>query len=64
MLRNLLGITSVDDMNDLELSLLAQLYEDVLLHQMPNRQLTGTTSGAGIADGWETSMPGRDRSGP
>ena len=34
---NQLGITSVEEMNELELYLLQQLYEEVLLAQLPNR---------------------------
>lgn len=40
VLRNRAGIVSVDDMNELELELLAQLYEDILLKHLPERQLT------------------------
>ena len=43
VLRNRVGITSPGDMDDLELSLLAQLYDEVLLHQLPDRRL-------GVAD--------------
>ncbi|SFE51200.1 Fic/DOC family protein [Paracidovorax wautersii] len=40
VLRNLVGIKSVDDMDELELQLLGDLYEEVLLQNLPNRQLT------------------------
>lgn len=40
VLRNLAGITAVDDMNDLELGLLAQLYQSVLLDELPDRALS------------------------
>lgn len=40
VLKNLLGITAVDDMNELELGLLAQLYEKVLVDDLPERALT------------------------
>jgi cell filamentation protein len=39
VLRNRVGIQSPDDMNDLELGLLAQLYDEVLLNSFPDRQL-------------------------
>lgn len=39
VLRNRVGIQSPDDMNDLELNLLAQLYEEVLLNRLPDRPL-------------------------
>lgn len=39
VLRNLLGISSLDEMNELELELLARLYEEVLLNRLPERQL-------------------------
>ena len=37
VLANKLGIHSVEEMNELELYLLQQLYEEVLLAQLPNR---------------------------
>lgn len=40
VLKNLLGITSADDMNELELGLLAQLYEKLLVDDLPERALT------------------------
>lgn len=40
VLRNLVGIQSVQDMEDLELSLLAQLYQEILIDQFPDRALT------------------------
>ena len=40
VLANKLGITSPDDMNELELGLLTQLYENVLVNALPERQLT------------------------
>ena len=40
VLLNALGITSPDDMDELELALLQQLYEDVLVENLPNRSLT------------------------
>lgn len=40
VLSNLVGITSPEDMKELELELLAQLYEDVLLNKLPDRRLT------------------------
>lgn len=39
VLRNQVGIQSQDDMNDLELGLLAQLYDEVLVSNLPDRQL-------------------------
>lgn len=35
VLANKIGITTIEDMNDLELALLGQLYEDVLIHNLP-----------------------------
>lgn len=40
VLRNLVGITSPDDMDELELRLLAELYDEVLLQNLPDRALT------------------------
>jgi len=40
VLKNLLGITSADEMNELELGLLAQLYENVLMLDLPDRALS------------------------
>lgn len=40
VLRNLVGIQSPEDMDDLELRLLKEVYEDVLLHNFPDRTLT------------------------
>lgn len=40
VLRNLAGIQSPDDMNDLELQLLEQLYTDVLIARLPDRLLS------------------------
>jgi cell filamentation protein len=40
VLRNLAGITAVEDMNDLELELLAQLYQSVLVDELPDRTLS------------------------
>lgn len=40
VLRNLVGIQSVEDMDELELALLAQLYEVVLLEELPDGQLS------------------------
>ncbi len=40
VLRNLVGIRSLEDINELELGLLAQLYEEVLLNSFPDRQLS------------------------
>lgn len=40
VLLNALGITSSDDMDELELTLLQQLYEEVLLDHLPHRTLT------------------------
>ncbi len=40
VLKNLLGITSVDEMNALEFDLLAQLYETVLVQDLPEHALT------------------------
>ncbi len=40
VLRNLVGISSADDMNDLELQLLGELYDEVLLQDLPDRPLT------------------------
>jgi cell filamentation protein len=40
VLRNMVGITSSDDMDELELHLLAQLYDEVLIQNLPNRRLT------------------------
>ena len=39
VLRNLVGICSLDDINELELGLLAQLYDEVLFNSLPDRQL-------------------------
>ncbi len=39
VLRNLVEISSPDDMNELELELLQQLYEKVLLEELPDRRL-------------------------
>lgn len=40
VLRNLVGIASPDDMDELELRLLGELYEEVLVQNLPDRQLT------------------------
>jgi cell filamentation protein len=40
VLANKLGITTPDDMNELELHLLTQLYEEVLINHLPERQVT------------------------
>lgn len=40
VLRNLVGITSADDMDELELQLLSDLYDEVLLQNLPDRPLT------------------------
>lgn len=40
VLRNLLGITSPEEMDEVELGLLAQLYENVLVVSLPERVLT------------------------
>ena len=40
VLANKLGITSPEDINELELGLLTQLYEEVLVNTLPERQLT------------------------
>lgn len=40
VLVNKLGITSTDDMDEVELSLLQQLYEEVLVAHLPHRVLT------------------------
>jgi len=40
VLKNLLDITSKDEMDELEFDLLAQLYESVLLEDLPDRGLT------------------------
>lgn len=40
VLSNLVGIRSQEDMDELELGLLGQLYEDLLIHQLPDRTLT------------------------
>lgn len=40
VLRNRIGITAAEDMNELELELLNQLYEEVLLNQLPDRTLS------------------------
>ena len=37
---NLLGITSPEEMNEVELGLLVQIYENVLVEDLPNRVLT------------------------
>ena len=39
VLANKLGITEPEDMDELELELLTQLYEDVLIRNLPDRQL-------------------------
>lgn len=38
--RNLAGITSPDDMDELELRLLGGLYDEVLVQNLPDRSLT------------------------
>ncbi len=40
VLRNLAGVKSADDMDDLELQLLSDLYDEVLLQNLPDRRLT------------------------
>lgn len=40
VLRNLVGIQAPDDMNELELLLLGQLYDEVLIQQLPDRALS------------------------
>lgn len=40
VLRNLVGISSSDDMDELELRLLGELYDEVLLQNLPDRALT------------------------
>jgi cell filamentation protein len=40
VLRNRIGIDSLDEMNELEFELLAQLYESVLITDFPNHVLT------------------------
>ena len=40
VLRNLVGITSAEDMDELELRLLGELYNEVLLQDFPDRTLT------------------------
>lgn len=40
VLRNLVGITSSDDMDELELQLLNELYDEVLVQNLPDRPLT------------------------
>ena len=40
VLRNLVGISSSDDMDELELRLLGELYDEVLLQNLPARALT------------------------
>lgn len=40
VLKNLLGITSLEEMHEVELGLLAQLYEAVLVEDLPDRALT------------------------
>lgn len=40
VLKNLLGITSPDEMNEVELGLLEQIYENVLVDDLPERALT------------------------
>lgn len=40
VLKNLLGITSPEEMNEVELGLLVQLYEAVLVEDLPDRALT------------------------
>lgn len=40
VLRNLVGITSPDEMDELELRLLGELYDEVLVQNLPARQLT------------------------
>ncbi|MFC7461452.1 Fic/DOC family protein [Hydrogenophaga defluvii] len=42
VLRNLVGITSIEDMNELELELLGEVYREVLLQALPDRALTVT----------------------
>ena len=40
VLRNLVGITSAADMDELELQLLGELYDEVLVQNLPDRPLT------------------------
>ncbi|KQM76660.1 Fic family protein [Xylophilus sp. Leaf220] len=40
VLRNLVGITSADDMDELELRLLGELYDELLVQDLPDRRLT------------------------
>lgn len=40
VLRNLVSIQTPDDMDELELLLLSQLYDEVLLQQLPDRTLS------------------------
>ena len=40
VLRNLVGIASPDDMDELELRLLGELYDEVLVQNLPDRPLT------------------------
>lgn len=40
VLKNMLGITSKEEMDEVELGLLAQLYENVLVQDMPDRVLS------------------------
>lgn len=40
VLRNLVGITSPDDMDELELELLSQLYDGLLLEELPEQTIT------------------------
>jgi cell filamentation protein len=40
VLRNMVGITSAADMDELELQLLSELYDEVLLQNLPDRRLT------------------------
>jgi cell filamentation protein len=40
VLRDLLGLRSVDDINEVELGLLGQLYGELLFQQFPDRALT------------------------
>lgn len=40
VLRNLVGVVSADDMDELELELLSQLYDGLLLEELPEQGIT------------------------
>ncbi len=61
VLRNQLGVTSPDEMDEIELDLLAQLYQAVLVEDLPDRTLRVADLMTGTAAGWATCMAGPAR---